>query len=953
MPKIRQGKTAAKRRPAANSTAADGPQLRGILDSMLNGCQLIGRDWRYLYLNDSAVRHNRRPREEMLGRTMQECYPGLETTPIFATLRACMESDTAAQVETKFTFPDGGEAWFEVSVQPVPEGIFIHSHDVTDRHLAEQRLRRLMRTYAVLSEINQLLVRERDPSVTLGTACRIAVEQGGFLLAWAGLTNTPSGSLRLAAHAGATPDTTAVLESVCSEPAPGCAVTVEAIRTGRRAVCNDIASDPRAGTWRAEALERGYRAMASFPFNVKGSCAGVLNLYAGDPDFFDTDELRLLDELAMDIGFAIDVSRRETEQREAEAALRESEQLLAMVQHAVNDGLWDWDVTTGRQHLSPRWKEIVGYGDDELSGTLEEFLEMLHPEDRPKVKEAVRKHTAKASRYAMEFRLRHKDGGYRWVLSRGETMVDAAGKPIRMVGAMSDITERRQAEQGLLESEERFRQMAENIDEVFWMTDVEKQRMLYVSPAYERIWGRPVTELYRSATAWVEALHAEDRARVREAALTKQAAGTYAETYRIVRPDGNVRWILDRAFPVRDAEGRVYRIVGVAEDVTERKKLEEQMLHAQRVEAIGTLAGGMAHDLNNILAPVLMMMGILRIKLTEASDRQLIDLVESSVQRGAGIINQLLLFSRRVAGERLPVDARLVVREMVGLMREIFPRGITIVDPEPGILPPVLADATQLHQVLMNLCVNARDAMPVGGTLTLSASGIMLDDTHAFPHPEARPGRYVVIGVQDTGQGIPKSILSRIFDPFFTTKEPGKGTGLGLSSVAGIVRNHGGFMTVYTEEGQGSHFKVYLPAAESATRTADTREVAAPSRGHGETILVVDDENPIVTAEQYVLEQNGYRVLTAPGGKEAVHCYLNNQDRIRLVVTDLMMPGMDGMTLARSLRTINPSLGIIATTGLDREEKREALAALGITDVLTKPCLPSDLLEAVRRNLDR
>jgi PAS domain S-box-containing protein len=656
---------------------------------------------------------------------------------------------------------------------------------------------------------------------------------------------------------------------------------------------------------------------------------------------------------------ALEIGKLRREHRQKQKALRRSEENLARAQQVAHIGSWELDlanlknVNANPLYWSDELFRIFGHEPGGIEVTNDNFFAAVHPDDREPIRQAVAETLRTGRPYSIDHRVIRPDGTERIVHEQADLICDpVTGRPVKLIGTTQDVTEQKAAEMAWRQSEERFRQVMEAINEVFWMTDLDKQRMLYISPAYERIWGRPADELYRAGTAWLESIHPEDRERVREAAETRQASGTYEETYRIVRPDGSVRWIYDRAFPVRDASGRVYRVAGVAEDVTERKKLEEQVLHSQRMEAIGTLAGGIAHDLNNILAPVLMMMGILKLKLTDATDRQLIDLVESSVQRGAGIINQLLLFSRHVTGENAPLDLRHLLREMAALMREIFPRNINIVESRTGDLPPVLGDATQLHQVLMNLCVNARDAMPEGGTLTLTARDITLDDTQAFPHPDARPGRYVVIGVQDTGQGIPKDIRSRIFDPFFTTKEPGKGTGLGLSTVSGIVRNHGGFLTVYSEEGLGTHFKVYLPAAEPSAKPEEPSAVATPARGHGETILLVDDESSILAAEKYVLEQNGYQILTAAGGKEAVHCFLNNQDRIRLVVTDLMMPGMDGMALVRSLRAINQKLPIIATTGLDREEKRDTLAALGITDVLTKPCLPSVLLAAVQRNLD-
>jgi len=505
------------------------------------------------------------------------------------------------------------------------------------------------------------------------------------------------------------------------------------------------------------------------------------------------------------------------------------------------------------------------------------------------------------------------------------------------------------ATRNLRESEERFRQMAESIEEVFWMSDVEKQKIIYISPRFELIWGRPCAELYGSMDAWANSIRSEDRDRVLQAARTRQATGEYDETYRINRPDGAVRWIRDRAFPVKEPDGSVRRVVGVAEDITEKKDLEEQFLHAQRLEAVGTLAGGVAHDLNNILAPVLMVAGLLRGKLSDAHDQSMLKLVESSAQRGAAIIQQLMTFSRGIAGARVTVQLRHLFKDMAHIMRETFPRNIEIHQDAPNDLWSVTADATQMHQVLMNLCVNARDAMPEGGKLRMHAENSRLASPTARPPGKMTP--YVTITVSDTGMGIPPGIVDRIFDPFFTTKEVGKGTGLGLSTVMGIVKSHGGFVTVTSEPGKGTVFRVCLPATDAVESAIP---IPAPAAGgRGETILLVDDEADIRTSVELFLEQHDYRVLLASNGREALELFMLNQDSIVLVLTDVMMPVMGGPALVHALRAVKPHLPIVAVTGFGEETQAAALAQLGVPDVLMKPCQPDELLRILRRRLDR
>jgi PAS domain S-box-containing protein len=523
----------------------------------------------------------------------------------------------------------------------------------------------------------------------------------------------------------------------------------------------------------------------------------------------------------------------------------------------------------------------------------------------------------------------------------------------QLVGWEREGQARRATEDALRNSERLFRSVVETIHEVFWIADPAGSRLLYVSPKFERIWGRPCADLAEASEAWQSALHPDDRERMLAIARGESRTKGYDETYRIVRPDGETRWIRDRAFPVRDDAGVVSRIVGVAEDVTERKQMEQQFLRGQRLESIGTLASGVAHDMNNILAPMLLVPRLLRSRLAQEGDRQMLDLVESGAKRGSEIVQQLLTFSRGLEGRRGLVHFHRLLKEMTNIMRETFPREIEVqLSVGPGLWP-VTADATQMHQVLMNLCVNSRDAMPHGGRLRLVAENVALGAESARLHPAARSGSYVILTVSDTGLGMPPEVLERIFDPFFTTKEVGRGTGLGLATVLGIVKSHAGFLLVDSQPGQGTTFKVYLPAGKGEGEPSGAGSVESLPRGNHELILLVDDEAAIRASLRLMLETHDYEVMVAADGVEALRLWEQHRDRVRLVMTDLMMPGMNGIVLMRELRGRSPQLPLVASTGLNHDRNLEELAALGVDDLLRKPFAPRDVLEVLHRRLAR
>ncbi|MFM2063615.1 MAG: hypothetical protein RLZZ507_3286 [Cyanobacteriota bacterium] len=400
------------------------------------------------------------------------------------------------------------------------------------------------------------------------------------------------------------------------------------------------------------------------------------------------------------------------------------------------------------------------------------------------------------------------------------------------------------------------------------------------------------------------------------------------------------RWTLISAFG-----NKPQSILVVNTDITKKKQLEQQFLRAQRLESIGTLASGIAHDLNNVLAPILMTAQILETQIKDERSRRLIPILISNAKRGANLVKQVLSFARGIDGDRTVLQLKHLIIEIQQIIKETFPKTIQVNTQIPQNLWTVSGDATQLHQVLMNLCVNARDAMSNGGTLTITSENILIDQNYAQMHIDAQPGPYVVITVTDTGIGIKSAIIDRIFEPFFTTKEFGQGTGLGLSTVLGIVKSHGGFINVYSEEKKGSQFKIYLPAQDT-NEIIEESDISLP-QGNGELILVVDDEAAICDITKTSLESYNYQVITACNGIEAIAVYVEHRDQIALVLTDIVMPSMDGLTSIRTLKKINPNVKIIAVSGLAPSDKVNAAYDMGVKAFLCKPFTATQLLQTI------
>jgi len=512
------------------------------------------------------------------------------------------------------------------------------------------------------------------------------------------------------------------------------------------------------------------------------------------------------------------------------------------------------------------------------------------------------------------------------------------------VAVQRDITERKKTDRALRASEESYRDLFENAFDLI-LSVAPDGRLLYANRAWHEALGYGPEDL---ATVKLQDLINPDR---RDESAKSFAAVAQGKEVELVETEfvskSGKRISVEGSVSAKSVKGRTVSLRCIFRDVTEKKKTEAQNLRNQRMESLGTLAGGVAHDLNNVLSPILLAVECLRTRLADPASVKILDVLEGSAQRGADMVRQVLTFSRGVEGKRAEVSLKYLIAEMREIIQHTFPKSIVLRTDVPKDTWTLMGDATQIHQVLLNLCVNARDAMTNGGTLTLKVENVPPNEQFARIHSEATAGPYIVLSVIDTGVGIPAHVQKRMFDPFFSTKPLEKGTGLGLSTVRGIVKGHHGFISLSSEVGKGSQFKVWFPAAPSfPARPEQTHQTPLPM-GHGQLILVVDDEAAILSVTRQSLQAFGYRTLTAINGAQAVAMCAQNVGKISLMLTDIMMPIMDGAATIRAVRLIDPKLKIIASSGLGPEDGTADPRALNADAFLRKPYTAEQLLRVL------
>jgi two-component system, cell cycle sensor histidine kinase and response regulator CckA len=836
-------------------------------------------------------------------------------------------------------------------------------------HEVNKELRRLSRALRALSGCNQALAQASSEQQLLDQICEIMVRVGGYRMAGiAYAEHDELKTVRPVAHAGYDSGYLETIELRWSDTPEGRGPIGTAIRENRICMFPDTASNPLFAPWREAALHRGYAAVIALPLRAAGLSFGALAIYSEQANSFEKSEIELLSEMANNLAFGIMALRTQEESQRAAAALREAEAKYRQLVEQVP--AISYVAETGAfgpfLYVSPQVKTILGYDPEDCLADSRFWWDHLNPEDQPR---ALLEDSWEEGRlFQIEYRMRRNDGEEVWVRDEASIVRDPmTGKRLTR-GLLVDITEQKEAQTALRGSEERYRTFVAQSSEGIYRMEIDPPIPCHLSIDEQLAWGLKYGYMAESNDAM---------ARMYGFASAQELIGKKLEEFLIlhhpVTRQFMERFILagyritDEESIELDAQGqkRIFRntmvgtIVdghwvrtwGITRDVTERKHLEEQLRNAQQLEAIGRLAGGVAHDFNNILSIIIGHAELLLATGVDERSRLGLEQMRRAGERAASLTQQLLAFSRKQVLQPRVLDLNETVADVQKMLSRVIGEDIELVAKLHPSLMMVKADPSQLEQVLINLAVNARDAMPQGGKLAMETSNMEMTEDEARDLDLA-PGRYVMLKVSDTGNGMDALTLSHVFEPFFTTKPMGKGTGLGLSTVYGIVKQSGGGIQVESEMRRGTCFRIYLPASDGHSQKQGQRSDHTSVAGGSETILVAEDEPDLRELTRIFLESYGYRVLEAGNAEQAIRTAEEFGAPIHLLLTDVIMPGMSGRQLAEKILCKSPNTKIVYMTGYTDDMVVQHKVLEPGVQLLQKPFTKAELALKVRSTLD-
>jgi PAS domain S-box-containing protein len=930
-----------------------GHLMRNASDAII----LADDEGRIIEANDCA--------QEFFGHTLDEFtrlrLPDLrtpETRADYYTQIRKVDSERRFVFESVFQRKDGSAFPAEVSARRIEIGGARYKlaflRDITQRKAHEREIERLTRFYAALSQVNQCIVRVHSRVELLQEVCRIVVEFGGFKVAWIAWRDEESSAVKPVARAGIDDGFLDRIKISCDGGDPlGRGPAGSCIREGKTRVYNDFLDDERSIPWRDSLIANNFRAAAALPIVDNGVVRGALIVCSEERGVFQEKEIALLEEMADDISYALKRFGDDERRLRAETALVESEgHYRSLFENMLNGFAYcrmhfegDRPVDFTYLEVNPAFESLTGLRDVKGKKVTEVIAGIR--ESDPGLFERY----GRVARTGAPERFE----SYLEALKMWFAISLYSPQPDHFVAVFDVITERKQADAALRESEAQSRAIFETASIGMAVANPSTGLWQRVNQKLCETTGYSAEEMTRMRFS--EITHPDDRDKDLELfqRVVRGEAPNYRFEKRYIRKDGALAWVSINMSVIRSPAGEPLRTIATIEDVTSRKQLEEQLRQAQKMEAIGQLAGGVAHDFNNILAATMMQVGLLQENPGVTGElRESVNELLSHAQRAAALTRQLLLFSRRSVMQTQTIDLNEAVENLLKMLRRLIGEQINLDWSGSSHLPPVAADAGMLEQVIMNLAVNARDAMPKGGRIAITTDAVDLTAEDLAKGPEFRPGRFVRLTVSDTGCGMSEAVLGRIFEPFFTTKEAGKGTGLGLATVYGIAKQHKGWVTVESQVGRGSAFHIYLPAMEGVAGATGPVAPSQPARGQNETILLVEDEPAVRKSIGAILRQLGYKVLPAANGPEAMGIWRSHRDTVDLLFTDMVMPeGTTGLELAEQVRADRPELPVVISSGYSAELVHNDQLAEQHIHYLPKPSPSAEIARLLRRCLEK
>ncbi len=1006
-----------ERKQAEKTLARHQEKLAAALANMKDAVFISDTSGNFINFNDSFATFHRFRNKAECPRSLNEMQDAfelftvdgevapLENRPVSRALRGEM----ATEVEFSLRRKDTGESWIaSYSFSPICEthgaisGAVVVARDITERKQAEKHIRQLNRVYAVLSDINQTIVREKDSETMLQAACRIAVEKGMFRMAWIGMINPATQVLEPIASSGVVDGYIEKIKIDFSGPEYTTGPGALFLETGKHAICNDIEHELHQ-PWTQEALKRGYRSSAALLLRCEGRVIGVFGLYASELAYFDDDEIKLLDEMAMDISFALEVNRHEEDRQRAEKHVRQLNRVYAVLSDINQTIVREKDsnvmleaacrIAVEKGDFKMAWIGMVNHATNILepmvfAGESDGYLDQVKI-DLQDTATGPAASCFHFGRHSICNDIEHDPHYAPWreeALRRGYR--SSAGFPLKVDGKVVGVFSLYAGELSFFDEEEikLLDEMAMDIsfalevnrgevekrkaeDELHWRTaffeaqvDSALDGVLVVDSKGKKILqNQKLNGLLKIPKEIAE--NPDDSLQLQFVTGMMKNPGQFAEKvhYLIAHPEEVSRdeleltdgTTLERySAPVRDKAQNHYGRIWTFRNITERRQLEEQFRQAQKMEAVGQLTGGIAHDFNNLLTVILGCSEVIGEEVRQNPKlSKMAGMVVDAARRGAELTHRMLAFARRQNLQSRTIDINRLLVDMDDFLRRTLSAEIELDIIQGPDDCKATADLTQLESALLNLCVNARDAMPNGGRLTIEARNTELDSGYAEQNPDVTPGQYVQIAVTDTGCGISPENMARVFDPFFTTKEVGKGTGLGLSMVYGFAKQSQGHVKIYSETGHGTTVKLYLPKASSQSEPPSKFPVAIDDLRGSEVVLLVEDNEPARENAKCQLADLGYQVLQAADGVEALKIVAERPD-IDLLFTDMVMPGgLNGHELALAALHLNPKLKVLYCSGY----AENAILRQGLLDkdvqLLNKPYTRLELARRIKRVL--